>query len=192
MQAIERLLVAPGAKILPSAATIAAPTANAGGDVIYVVDDDANVCEGFRALLEDAGHRVETFSTCEAFLAAYQPARRGCLLIDAYLPGMSGLELLHRLRDGGDQLPAIMITGNSDVPMAVEAMKVGAADFIEKPVGGPELLTSVEQALEQSRDAGKAAAWRESAAEPYCRADTAPAPDHGTGARRSSQQEYRG
>ncbi len=77
---------------------------------------------------------------------------------------MSGLELLHRLRDGGDLLPAIMITGNSDVPMAVEAMKAGASDFIEKPIGGTELLASVAQALEQSRDAEQGAAWRESAA----------------------------
>ena len=85
-------------------------------------------------------------------------------MIDAYLPGMTGLELLHRLRGGGDLLPAIMITGNSDVPMAVDAMKAGASDFLEKPVGTADLLTVIERALEQSRDSNKALEWREAAA----------------------------
>ena len=108
-----------------------------------------------RAVLEDDGRTVEDYATCEAFLAAYHPGREACLLIDAYLPGMSGLELLQRLHDAGHRLPAIMITGNSDVPMAVQAMKAGASDFIEKPIGRGELLASVERALEQSRDANK-------------------------------------
>jgi len=164
MQAIERSLAGSPRPLTSVATGIIASISNTTNDTIYIVDDDANVCDGFRAVLEDAGHTVEIYPSCEAFLAAYQPGRGGCLLIDAYLPGMSGLELLHRLRDGGDQLPAIMITGNSDVQMAVEAMKVGASDFIEKPIGGPELLASVAQALEQSRDAGKATARRESAA----------------------------
>ena len=194
MQAIERLLAEPREAISPTAAGIGAATASANtiADIVYVVDDDANVCDGFRALLEDAGHSVETYPTCEAFLEAYHPRRGGCLLIDAYLPGMSGLELLRRLRDGGDRMPAIMITGNSDVPMAVGAMKAGASDFLEKPIGGTELLVGVEKALEQSRDASKALAWRESAANQIAGLDIAPAPDHGTGPRRPSQQEHRG
>jgi two-component system CheB/CheR fusion protein len=77
---------------------------------------------------------------------------------------MSGLELLQQLRGAGDQLPAIMITGNSDVPMAVQAMKAGASDFLEKPISHGELLASVERALEQSKDASKLSAWRETAA----------------------------
>jgi two-component system CheB/CheR fusion protein len=77
---------------------------------------------------------------------------------------MSGLELLRRLREAGHPLPAIMITGNSDVPMAVQAMKAGAADFIEKPVGSGDLLASIERALEQSQDSSKLFAWRERAA----------------------------
>ena len=85
-------------------------------------------------------------------------------MIDAYLPGMNGLELLQRLHDAGHRLPAIMITGNADVPMAVQAMKAGASDFIEKPIGRSELLASVERALEQSRDSSKLSAWREAAA----------------------------
>jgi len=107
---------------------------------------------------------VEEFATGEAFLEAYRPGREACLLIDAYLPGMSGLELLRRLHDAGDRLPAIMITGNSDVPMAVQAMKAGAADFIGKPIGPGELLASVGRALEQARDSGKLSIWRAAAA----------------------------
>jgi two-component system CheB/CheR fusion protein len=76
---------------------------------------------------------------------------------------MSGLELLHRLREQALSLPAIMITGDSDVPMAVEAMKAGASDFIEKPVGAADLLASVDRALDLFEDANKATAWREAA-----------------------------
>ena len=116
-------------------------------------------------MLETEGRSVEDFASCEEFLQAYRPRLEACLLIDAYLPGMNGLELLQRLgRGGGRRLPAIMITGNSDVPMAVQAMKAGALDFIEKPIGRADLLASVERALEQSRDASKLSAWRDEAA----------------------------
>jgi two-component system, chemotaxis family, CheB/CheR fusion protein len=120
--------------------------------VVFVVDDDQNVCDGIRAVLEDDGQTVKTFSTCEAFLEAYHSGRPACLLIDAYLPGMNGIALLQRLSEAGDRLPAIMITGNSDVHVAVQAMKAGALDFIEKPIGRAELLASVERALEQAKD----------------------------------------
>ncbi len=135
-----------------------------GSPVIFVVDDDSRLRAEMRSLLEDDGRTVEDFATCEEFLDAYRPGRDGCLLIDAYLPRMSGLELLKRLRDLGHSPPAIMITGNSDVPMAVQAMKAGAIDFIEKPVGGSELLASIERAVEHSRDATKLSAWHVQAA----------------------------
>jgi two-component system CheB/CheR fusion protein len=164
-QTIQRLL----------AATPAAPTghasqpgeaAEAAGPppIIFIVDDDAQVRETMRAVLEDGGRVVETYATCEAFLEAYHPGLGSCLLIDAYLPGMSGLDLLRRLHEVGDRLPAIMITGASDVPMAVQAMKEGASDFIEKPIGRAELIAGIERALEQARDSDKLSAWRESAA----------------------------
>ena len=85
------------------------------------------------------------------------------LLIDAYLPGLSGLELF-RSPDEGHHLPAIMITGNADVPMAVMAMKAGALDFIEKPIGREELLASIERALDLAHDSGKLMEWRANAA----------------------------
>ncbi len=140
-------------------------TADAPGrPVIFVVDDDEDVRAALRSVLEDDGRIVEDYATCEDFLDAYRPGREGCLVIDAYLPGMNGLELLQRLGDSGHALPSIMITGNSDVPMAIQAMKAGASDFIEKPVSRGDLLAGIERALEQSRDSGKKTAWQEVAA----------------------------
>jgi len=138
--------------------------ANNPGQVIFVIDDDSHIRAGVRKMLEADGRAVEDFATCEAFLEAYHPGCEACLVVDAYLPGMSGLELLQHLSHSSHRLPAIMITGNGDVPMAVEAMKAGALDFIEKPFSDSDLRDSVERALEQSRDSGKLLAWREAAA----------------------------
>jgi len=132
--------------------------------VVYVVDDDSHIREGICRVLEGNGQAVEAYPTCEAFIEAYRPEREACLLIDAYLPGMSGLEMLQWLKDGGHHLPAIMITGYGEVPMAVQAMKAGALDFIEKPVGLDDLLASIGRALEHSRGTTKLTAWREEAA----------------------------
>ena len=132
--------------------------------VIFVVDDDRMVREAIRDVLEHEGRNVQTYSSCEAFIDAYLPGHEACLLIDAYLPGMNGLELLRWLGHSGHRLPAIMVTGDSDVPMAVQAMKAGAWDFIEKPIGHRELLESVENALGQSRNSSKLLASQETAA----------------------------
>jgi two-component system CheB/CheR fusion protein len=132
--------------------------------VVFIVDDDSHIRDEVRRIFEEDGQAVETYADCETFLEAYRPSREGCLLVDAYLPGMSGLELLQTLHDEGDRLPAIMVTGNSDVAMAVRAMKAGASDFIEKPIGRGDLLASVERALEHARDSSKRSAARESAA----------------------------
>ena len=140
----------------------AAVTAEA--PVIFVVDDDEDVRHAIRAVLEDDGRIVEDYASCDAFLEAYRAGREACLLVDAYIPGMSGLELLEQLHNAGHRLPAIMMTGDSDVQIAVQAMKAGASDFIEKPVGRGELLASVARALEQSRDTNKLSAWQEAAA----------------------------
>ena len=163
-QAIQRLLPTSHAAAHARAPHPAEAAGSPRPPVIFVVDDDSHVREAIRSVLEEDGRTVEDYATCEAFLEAYRPGREACLLIDAYLPGMSGLELLQRLQDAGHRLPAIMITGNSDVPMAVQAMKAGASDFIEKPIGRDELLASIERALEQSRDSSKLSAWREDAA----------------------------
>lgn len=132
--------------------------------VVTIVDDDEQLRAAIRDVVEEGGLMVEDFSSAEAFLRTDRAGGGGCLLIDAYLPGMSGLDLLRHLHESNRRLPAIMITGNSDVPMAVQAMKAGAVDFIEKPVGRDDLLASIERALDQSRDASKRTAWRENAA----------------------------
>jgi two-component system CheB/CheR fusion protein len=134
--------------------------------LIAVVDDDRSIREVIRSVLEEEGLAVQDFASAETFLASYRPGKReGCLLIDAYLPGMGGLELLQRLRAAGDRLPAIMITGGRDaLPIVVEAMKAGASDFIEKPITAADLLASIARALERARDSGKLTAWQDSAA----------------------------
>jgi two-component system CheB/CheR fusion protein len=131
---------------------------------IFVVDDDSTVREALRDLLEADGRTVEIYDSCEAFLKIYHSGRQGCLVVDARMPGMGGLELMRRLQGERSRLPAIMITGHGDVPMAVQAMKAGAVDFIEKPIGYKELLAAVDRALEQAGDTAKASAWRETAA----------------------------
>jgi len=162
--AVQRLLPAPQ-PALPSRTQLPADaTGVAEPPVIFVVDDDAQIRDAIRSVLEESGRTVEDYPDCETFLAAYRPRRESCLLIDAYLPGMNGLELLQRLHDEGHCLPSIMITGNSDVQMAIQAMKAGASDFLEKPVGNSELLASVERALERAKDSSKVVAWREDAA----------------------------
>jgi two-component system CheB/CheR fusion protein len=135
----------------------------AGQPVICVVDDDDEVRNAIMAVLEADGRTVEGYPSGEAFMQAFRSGADACLLIDAALPGMSGIDLLEQLRAAGHGLPAIVITGQSDVPMAIRAMKAGASDFIEKPVDRAGLLASIVRALEGSRDAAKLTAWRETA-----------------------------
>ena len=136
----------------------------AGAPVIFVVDDDDNIRAMLRAVLEENGHVVEDYPGGEAFLTDFHPDQEGCLVVDAAMPGMSGLDVLQQLNAAGHRLPAIVVTGHGDVAMAVGAMKAGAVDFIEKPVGTPDLLAGVGRALDQSRDVGKRAAWHATAA----------------------------
>ena len=162
--AIQRLLSLPQATSAPRVLRVAETPSGSGTPVIYVVDDDDGIRAAIRGVLEDDGREVADFATCEEFLAVYRPGREACLVIDAYLPGMNGLALLDRLRQAGRRLPAIMITGRSDVAVAVRAMKAGAEDFIEKPISRSELLACVNRALELARDSSKLSAWREDAA----------------------------
>ena len=128
---------------------------------VFVVDDDAVVLEAMRDLLQEHGYAVEVFANGEDFLRAKRSD--GCLLIDARLPGITGLELIERLRAEGCTLPTVMITGDGDIALAVEAMKAGASDFIQKPVGHVELLASIARALELELEDGKTSAAREQA-----------------------------
>lgn len=117
---------------------------------IFVVDDDASIRRSIREVLEQDGRIVADFADAEAFLAAYRPGTEACLLLDAYLPGIGGIGLLEGLRAAHDPLPTIVFTGKSDVTIAVKAMRAGASDFIEKPVGRDALLASIARALRQS------------------------------------------
>jgi two-component system CheB/CheR fusion protein len=157
-------------ELLPATdiAAIPPPPVAAGSaeaPVVIIVDDDKHICDGVRRLFEKSGTSVEDFATSEAFLAAYQPSREACLLIDSNLPGMPGLELLQRVKTLDHHVPAIMITGDGDVHMAVDAMKAGAFDFLEKPFSPAELLATVDRALEQGRDIEKLSAWHADAAD---------------------------
>ncbi len=136
---------------------------NDDASVIFVVDDDEAVRDAVTALLTHDGRKSRAYASCRAFLENYRVAPGQCLLIDGYLPDIDGLELLRRLRTAGHMIPAVMMTGNSDVRMAVEAMQVGASDFIEKPIGGAELLASLQRALDGALDGSKISAWQEQA-----------------------------
>jgi two-component system, LuxR family, response regulator FixJ len=115
--------------------------------VIHVVDDDEAIRDSMMFLLETAGYAATPYSTAEAFLNAAEELPDGVLITDVRMPGINGLELVQRLRDMAFSLPIIMITGHGDIPLAVEAMKAGVVDFIEKPFDDELLLKSIEAAL---------------------------------------------
>jgi len=116
--------------------------------VVFVVDDDEAICESLRLLIADIGLEVRTFTSARQFLEEYDPSHPGCLVLDVRMSGISGLELQARLNEMGVHIPTIIITGHADVPMAVEAMKAGATDFIEKPFRDQVLLDSIQKAVD--------------------------------------------
>lgn len=131
---------------------------------VFIVDDDRDVRNSMRELLVGAGYHVETFAGGEAFLASHHAAKPACLVVDVRMPGLSGFELLARLATAGNALPAIMITGHGEIAMAVEAMKAGAVDFVEKPVRSEQLLASIDRALRQAARPAERLEWRTAAA----------------------------
>ena len=126
------------------------PRLSTSGPTIFVVDDDRHARDALRSLLAAAGYQVETYTDAKAFLGAYRPDVRGCLVTDVRMPGMNGFELVARLAAVGSGLPTIVITGQGDIAMAVQAIKAGAVDFIEKPTNPDMLLASVKRALSQA------------------------------------------
>src|SRR5579863_7769208 len=115
--------------------------------IVFVIDDDAAVRDVIKDLLLSVGHLVESFASAEEFLARRDPQAPGCLVLDVRLPGTSGLELQKRLVAQKDRIPIIFISGYGDVPMAVQVMKAGAVDFLQKPFREQELLECVQAAL---------------------------------------------
>lgn len=119
--------------------------------IVFVVDDDPAVRDSLRWLLSSVDLHAETFASAQEFIDAYEPDQLGCVLVDVRMPGMSGLELQEELAARGTLMPVIIITGHSDVQMAVRAMKSGAFDFIEKPFNDQALLDLVQKALDENK-----------------------------------------
>jgi two-component system response regulator FixJ len=119
---------------------------------VHVIDDDEAVRESIDFLLRSAGLSVRTYDSAASFLDAAPKIAAGCIITDVRMPGLSGLDLLRRLQEMQIGLPVIVITGHGDVALAVEAMKCGAVDFLEKPFDDDILLASVRSALNRSEE----------------------------------------
>ncbi len=115
--------------------------------VVHLIDDDADVRRALSFLLGTAGQTVRIYESAAEFLDQDLKALSGCLVTDVRMPGIDGLELLKRLAAGGIRLPTVVMTGHADVPLAVEAMKLGALDFIEKPFADEILLAAIRIAV---------------------------------------------
>jgi FixJ family two-component response regulator len=119
--------------------------------VVFVIDDDRMIRDGLQSLIRSVGLRVETFASAQEFLVAKRPDAPACLVLDVRMPGLSGLDLQLKLRDGGIPIPIIFITGHGDIPMSVRAMKEGAHEFLTKPDRGQDLLDAVQKAIASNR-----------------------------------------
>lgn len=132
---------------------------------VHIVDDDDAMRDSLKWLLESRGLKVELYPSGEAFLAVFNSDYCGCLVLDVRMPGMNGLDLYERLRARNSTLPVIFITGHGDVPMAVSALKKGAADFIEKPFNDQDMLRLIEACMKQDDAAAAKRAESASAAQ---------------------------
>lgn len=120
--------------------------------VVHVVDDDPHLLKSVRWLLESVGLNVATFESAKEFLLQFNEVRRGCVLLDVRMPEMSGLELQEDLRKRSITIPIIVFTGHGDVAMAVQCMKAGAFDFIEKPHNEQRLIDRIHDAIEHDKE----------------------------------------
>jgi FixJ family two-component response regulator len=118
--------------------------------MVFIADDDDAVRRFLSGLIQSINLRVSAHASAQDFLDAYEPGCPGCLLLDVRMPGMSGLELQRELAERSINLPVIILTGHGDVPVAVQAMKAGAVDFIEKPFNNELLLDRIQMAVVQS------------------------------------------
>jgi two-component system, LuxR family, response regulator FixJ len=133
----------------------------AGEPVVHVVDDDDGARDALAFLLDCAGLKVRTYPSADAFLAAAPPLAQGCVVTDVRMPGMNGAELAAELKRRAAGVPVIMITGHADVPLAIQAMRAGVADFIEKPFDDDAILDAVRSALAQHAGRDEAQAERD-------------------------------
>ena len=116
---------------------------------VFIVDDDPGVLDSLKFLMRSVGLDAETYQSAHEFLSAFDLERPGCLVLDVRMPGMSGLELQERLVSMGSVLPIIFITAHGDIPMAVQAVKAGAVDFVQKPFRDQDLIDKIQGALQQ-------------------------------------------
>ncbi len=124
---------------------------NTSSPTVHVVDDDPAVRQSLRALLKSMGRRFAGHANAEEFLKSYDPEKPGCLILDVRMPGMTGLELQKELERTGIEIPIIIVTGYGDVPTAVDALKEGAVDFLEKPFSRKALVDCIDRALAVDR-----------------------------------------
>lgn len=123
-----------------------------GAAVVHIVDDDASLRTALASLLRSVQIEVRTYSSADPFFSAERDSGApACLLLDVRLPGLSGLDLQQRLREAGETLPVVLMTGHGDIPMSVRGMKAGAVDFLTKPFREQELLDAVHAALDRDR-----------------------------------------
>ena len=120
---------------------------------VYVVDDDVSVREALKNLLQSVGLKVETFDSADKFLSNKPTTAPSCLILDVRLPGLSGLDLQHKLAHINQGIPIVFITGHGDIPMSVRAIKAGAVEFLTKPFRDQDLLDAVSQAINRDREA---------------------------------------
>lgn len=116
--------------------------------IVYVVDDDTSMRKSTCMLLDAAGFPYREYESANAFFAEYKPEQPGCLLLDLHMPGMSGIDLVERLRAEQAMLPILMVSGTGTIPLAVKGMKLGVLDFLVKPVEPELLMSKVRAALE--------------------------------------------
>ncbi len=121
--------------------------------MVYVIDDDEAMRDSLDFLLGSAGFAVQVFDSATSFLAAVPGGQFGCVVTDVRMPGMGGIELLKHLRQRNAGLSVVIMTGHGDVPLAVEAMKLGAVDFVEKPFEDERLIETIRAALAGAADA---------------------------------------
>ena len=120
-----------------------------GNEVVHLIDDDEDVRRALAFLLGTAGLAVKVYESALLFLEKYDGSPSGCIVSDVRMPGMDGLQLLKHLKQTGVKLPVVILTGHADVALAVEAMKTGAVDFIEKPFSDEVLLSAIRSALQR-------------------------------------------
>jgi two-component system, LuxR family, response regulator FixJ len=125
---------------------------------VYVIDDDEAMRDSLNFLLDSANYKVTLFETALAFLDALPGLEFGCVVSDVRMPGLDGIELLKRLKASNSAFPILIMTGHGDVPLAVEAMKLGAVDFLEKPFEDDRLVAMIETAIHRAEPAAKSEA----------------------------------